>query len=197
MAGVTGQFQGEAAQFVEREDLGPADVAGALQRSACRDIGDSGRDPGRVHCCVVLTQAPRPVPAARLAELHQVSSTYLAKHLQSLSRAGLVRSTQGKTGGYMLTRSPREITMLDVVEAIEGPHSTYVCTEIRQRGPMAAPPEACAAPCAIARTMYAADRAWRTTLREVSIADLVRTVGSDYEVDVLGPIGDWLVAPES
>jgi Rrf2 family protein len=148
-----------------------------------------------LHCCVVLTTAARPVPAVRLAELHQVSSTYLAKHLQSLSRAGLVASAQGKTGGYVLTRSPQDITALDVVEAIEGPQSTYVCTEIRQRGPMAAPPEACAAPCAIARTMYAADRAWRATLRNVSIADLVRTIGTDYDGDVLSPIGDWLVAP--
>jgi Rrf2 family protein len=149
-----------------------------------------------LHCCVVLTAAARPVPAARLAELHQVSSTYLAKQLQSLSRAGLVHSVQGKAGGYVLTRSPGEITMLDVVEAIEGPRSTFVCTEIRQRGPMASPPEACTAPCAIARTMYAADRAWRATLREVSIADLSRGLATDYDGDVLGQIGNWLYAAE-
>ena len=150
-----------------------------------------------LHCCVVLTAAAQPVPAVRLAELHQVSSTYLAKQLQSLSRAGLVRSVQGKSGGYVLTRSPAEITMLDVVEAIEGPQSTFVCTEIRQRGPMACPPEACTAPCAIARAMSAADRAWRATLREVSIADLCRDVDSDYEGDVLGQVGNWLAAVES
>jgi Rrf2 family protein len=150
-----------------------------------------------LHCCVVLTAAAHPVPAARLAELHQVSSTYLAKQLQALSRAGLVRSTQGKSGGYVLTRSPEEITMLDVVEAIEGPQATFVCTEIRQRGPMATPPEACTAPCAIARTMYAADRAWRATLREVSIADLCRSVGTDYQGDVMGRLGNWLCAAES
>jgi Rrf2 family protein len=150
-----------------------------------------------LHCCVVLTAAAQPVPAARLAELHQVSSTYLAKQLQSLSRAGLVHSVQGKSGGYVLTRSPEEITMLDVVEAIEGPQSTFVCTEIRQRGPMATPPEVCTAPCAIARTMFAADRAWRAALREVSIADLCRSVGTDYQGDVLGQIGNWLRAVES
>lgn len=43
-----------------------------------------------LHCCVVLSQAESPVPTARLAELHGVSKTYLAKHLQSLARAGLV-----------------------------------------------------------------------------------------------------------
>lgn len=150
-----------------------------------------------VHCCVVLTAATRPVAAARLAELHRVSPTYLAKQLQSLSRAGLVRSVQGKSGGYVLTRSPERITVLDVVEAVEGPRSTFVCTEIRQRGPMAAPPEACTAPCAIARTMHAADAAWRAALREVSIADLGRSVGTDYEGDVMGQIGNWLSTADS
>ena len=145
-----------------------------------------------LHCCVVLTAAARPVPAVRLAQLHQVSATYLAKQLQSLSRAGLVRSVQGKSGGYVLTRSPEDITMLDVVEAIEGPRSTFVCTEVRQRGPMACPPEACTAPCGIARAMAAADQAWRATLRAVSIADLCRGVRTDYEGDVLGQIGNWL-----
>jgi Rrf2 family protein len=141
---------------------------------------------------VVLTVAGRPVPTARLAELHQVSSTYLAKQLQSLSRAGLVTSVQGKSGGYVLTRSPEEISMLDVVEAIEGSTSMFVCTEVRQRGPRACPPEACTAPCAIARVMFAADRAWRAALRDVSIADLCRGVSTDYQGDVLGSIGDWL-----
>ncbi|GHF42088.1 Rrf2 family protein [Amycolatopsis bartoniae] len=145
-----------------------------------------------LHCCVVLTAATEPVPAARLAELHGVSATYLAKQLQSLSRAGLVHSVQGKAGGYVLTRAADDITVLDVVEAVEGPQPTFVCTEIRQRGPMATPASACTAPCAIARTMYAADRAWRAALREVSVADLSRMVGTDYEGDVLGQLGQWL-----
>lgn len=152
----------------------------------------SGGVEAALHCCVVLTAATEPVPATRLAELHGVSATYLAKQLQALSRAALVQSAQGKSGGYVLTRSPEEITVLDVVEAVEGPQSTFVCSEIRQRGPMAAPPEACTAPCAITRTMLAADRAWRAALREVSIADLGRMVATDYEGDVLGSIGTWL-----
>jgi len=146
-----------------------------------------------LHCCVVLTAAAGPVPAARLAELHEVSATYLAKQLQSLSRAGLVQSVQGKSGGYVLTRSPAEISMLDVIEAVEGPQQTFVCTEIRQRGPLASPPEACTAPCGIARAMYAADTAWRDTLRAVSVADLARDLGGD----ALAPVGTWLATWES
>jgi len=67
-----------------------------------------------LHCCVVLGQAIAPVPTARLAEFHGVSQTYLAKHLQALARAGLVRSTQGQVGGYELVRPAADITLLDV-----------------------------------------------------------------------------------
>lgn len=150
-----------------------------------------------LHCCVVLSAATQPVSRTRLAELHEVSPTYLAKQLQALSRADLVRSTQGKSGGYVLTRPPERITMLDVVEAIEGHQSTFVCTEIRQRGPLATPREACTAPCGIARAMYAADRAWRAALREVSIADLRRGLAADSEGDVLGQISTWLRAVDA
>jgi Rrf2 family protein len=152
----------------------------------------SGGVEAALHCCVVLTTATEPVPAVRLAELHGVSPTYLAKQLQALSRAELVHSAQGKSGGYVLTRKPAEITVLDVVEAVEGPVPTFVCTEIRQRGPLAAPPEACTTPCAINRTMLAADRAWRAALREVTIADLCHMVDEDYETDVLGRVRTWL-----
>jgi Rrf2 family protein len=149
-----------------------------------------------LHCCVVLTAADRPVSALRLAQLHDVSATYLAKQLQALSRAGLVRAAQGQAGGYVLTRSASEVTVLDVVEAVDGARPAFVCTEIRQRGPLATPREACTAPCAISRAMSGADEAWRAALRDVSIADLAHTVNSDYDRDVLGAIRGWL-APAS
>jgi Rrf2 family protein len=149
-----------------------------------------------LHCCVVLTAADRPVSALRLAQLHDVSATYLAKQLQALSRAGLVRAAQGQAGGYVLTRPASEVTVLDVVEAVDGARPAFVCTEIRQRGPLATPREACTAPCAISRAMSAADEAWRAALRDVSIADLAHTVNSDYDRDVLGAIRGWL-APAS
>ena len=91
-----------------------------------------------VHCCILLSQADQPVPVPRLAEFHGVSRTYLAKHLQQLSRAGLVTSSEGRAGGYALTRPADEITVLEVVLAIEGEDSSFRCTEIRQNGPCTA-----------------------------------------------------------
>ncbi len=145
-----------------------------------------------LHCCVVLTAAVEPVPAARLAQLHDVSPSYLAKQMQALSRAGLVKSVQGKTGGYVLTRAAAEITVLDVVQAVDGASPAFVCTEIRQRGPFGTPPQDCTKPCPIARAMAAADDAWRASLQGVSVADLVGTVEQDSGPEALPSIGEWL-----
>ncbi|MFC0448026.1 RrF2 family transcriptional regulator [Rhodococcus jostii] len=129
-----------------------------------------------LHCCVVLSQAEVPVPTARLADLHGVSKSYLAKHLQSLARAGLVRPTEGRDGGYVLTRASADITVLDVVQAVDGTAPAFRCTEIRRQGLLAAPPEQCTAPCGIAKVMADAERAWRDTLSGVTIADLAATL---------------------
>lgn len=150
-----------------------------------------------LHCCVVLTSVEEPVPAARLAELHDVSASYLAKQLQALSRAGLVRSAQGKSGGYVLTREPASITVLDVVEAVDGPEQAFVCTEIRQRGPLGTPAEQCTTPCPISRAMAGADRAWREALHAVTIADLVRDVADSSGPMAIARIGTWLGTPEA
>lgn len=125
-----------------------------------------------LHCCVVLSQASAPVPSARLAALHGVSKTYLAKHLQALARAGLVRASEGRDGGYALTRDPAAITVLDVVSAIDGDQPAFRCTEIRQQGELALPAEECRVPCGIARVMAEAERSWRRSLSATTIADL-------------------------
>src|SRR3954454_4672764 len=145
-----------------------------------------------VHCCVVLSQASEAVPAARLAEFHGVSKTYLAKHLQQLSKAGLVRSTEGRVGGYELTRGPADITVLEIVQAIDGDRPAFRCTEIRQRGPLAASPEACTKPCGVARVMAAAEVAWRSSLASVTVADLAATVDADGGGTALDGLRGWL-----
>src|SRR3954466_7408585 len=145
-----------------------------------------------VHCCVVLSQADGPVPTQRLAEFHGISRTYLAKHLQQLSRAGLVTSTQGRVGGSLLTRPGDEITLLDVVQAIEGREPAFRCTEIRQNGPLPASPQACRKAGGVARAMHAAEQAWRDALKGVTVADLAAGVEHDVGPDTFVRVREWL-----
>ncbi len=113
------------------------------------------------------------MPAARLAEFHGVAPSYLAKHLQALAQAGIVESLAGRTGGYRLARDAGAITLLDVVLAVEGDDKAFRCTEIRRRGPAAAPAKHYSARCAIAVAMDGAEAAWRKELASTSIADIV------------------------
>ena len=133
-----------------------------------------------VHCCSVLAFLPagETLPAARLAEFHGVPGPYLAKHLQALTRAGITRSSPGPRGGFRLARRPDEITVLDIVLAIEGDDPAFTCTEIRRNGPQAKPPVDYErlGPCGIATAMWRAEDAWRRELAGVSIADLTQTL---------------------
>jgi Rrf2 family protein len=128
-----------------------------------------------VHACVLLAVLPpdSALPAARLAEYHGVPSAYLAKHLQALARAGVLETVKGPRGGYRLARPATEISVLDVVEAIDGDEPAFRCTEIRRRGPTAMPAREYRLPCGIHRVFTRADEAWRAELAAATIADLV------------------------
>jgi Rrf2 family protein len=128
-----------------------------------------------LHCVALLAALPpgATLPTKVLAEYHDLSETYLAKHLQALTNARIIESLPGPKGGYRLQRAPEEITMLEVVEAIDGHEPSFRCTEIRQRGPFALEPEAYRVPCAIHIAMARADKAWRDALRAQTIADLI------------------------
>src|SRR3954452_13049191 len=97
------------------------------------------------------------VSAAQLAAYFGVPPAYLAKQLQALVRAGVLHATTGPRGGFRLARPAAEITLLDVVEAVDGRTAFYQCNELRQRGRGAAPPEQCRKTCGIAARMYAAE----------------------------------------
>ncbi len=61
-----------------------------------------------------------PVPAERLAETDNVPGDYVSQLLVKLRRAGLVTSHRGSAGGYALSRPPAEITLAQVVRAVDG-----------------------------------------------------------------------------
>lgn len=131
-----------------------------------------------IHCVVLVAVLPRgtAMPTARLAEYHGVPPAYLAKNLQALSRAEVLEAVPGPGGGYRLARPASEITMLDVVEAIDGVEPAFRCTEIRRRGPTALPAREYRVPCSIHAVMDRADAAWRAELSAVTCADLVLQV---------------------
>jgi Rrf2 family protein len=127
-----------------------------------------------IHSVLLLSSLPVEgvLPASALAEYHGVSSSYLLKHLQALANAGLLLSIPGPKGGYRLARAPAQISLLDIVLAIEGPEPAFRCSEIRQRGPSPIAQHFHKAPCGVNVAMLRAEKAYRAELEKVSIADL-------------------------
>ena len=147
-----------------------------------------------LHCCALLAGLPegKRLSTKDLAELHGVPKGYLSKALQGLSAAGIVEGSLGPTGGYRLVRAPGKISFLDIVEAVEGGDSRFVCTEIRKNNPCRPSGLCDDRPCAIARVMWAADQAWRKSLRRVTLADLGKTLEKDIPPALWKKTVSWI-----
>ncbi|MGV8026099.1 MAG: RrF2 family transcriptional regulator [Anaerolineaceae bacterium] len=68
-------------------------------------------------------------PTSIIAEKQQIPSSFLAKIISQLSVAGLIHTSRGAHGGVSLAKNPNEISVLDVVEAIDGPVMLNECTQ--------------------------------------------------------------------
>jgi Rrf2 family protein len=82
-----------------------------------------------VRVMIHLAAQPAHTRASRsdLAQAAECPEQFLSKVLQSLTRAGLVVSHRGNTGGFELPITRQQVTILDVVEAIEGPVRLNLC----------------------------------------------------------------------
>ena len=128
-----------------------------------------------LHCLWLLgvLGADRPLSTKRFAEFYDLPEAYLGKILKALVKGGLLVSSSGPRGGFRLARSSTAITVLDVVDAVEGRQAMFRCGEIRQRGPEPLSPSACRTACGIAQVMSGAERAWRKELKATTIGDLI------------------------
>ena len=66
---------------------------------------------------------------AEIAERQRIPPSFLAKIIAQLSIAGLIHTSRGARGGVSLTRPADQISILEVVEAIDGPLALNVCSD--------------------------------------------------------------------
>ena len=118
-----------------------------------------------LRAAVVLARDPeRAYSAEQIAETTCVPRRYAHKVLQALVRAGLVRSNSGPGGGYALVRQPKDLSILDVVSAVEPiPRIRHCPLGLKSHTHL----------CPLHRELDAACAATEKAFARVSIADLL------------------------
>ncbi len=86
-----------------------------------------------VRCVLYLASAGgRPAAVGEIAEAQGISAAFTAKILQKLVSAGIAASRRGVKGGFVLARPPAETTLLEVIEAVQGPLALNICVVDRK-----------------------------------------------------------------
>ncbi len=109
---------------------------------------------------------------ARVAEVTRLELPTVSKLMKRLGRAGLVESFRGASGGYRLARPAQQITLAQIVEALEGPIGMTQCS---------VSPGRCGreANCDVRGSWLRINRTVVSALQGVSLGDLMRSSGSD------------------
>ncbi|WP_458098419.1 RrF2 family transcriptional regulator [Roseomonas sp. WA12] len=130
-----------------------------------------------LHCLTWIAAPLEQPPSSRdLAEMQGVPPAFLKKIFPKLEKAGIVEASGGIRGGYRLARSPEQISVLDVVDAVEGPRKLFDCQEIRGRCVLfeGKPPAwSTRGVCGIHAVMIRAEKVMRDELAKTSLAALM------------------------
>lgn len=112
---------------------------------------------------LALHGSDQPTSVKEIAERTNLPQPYLEQILLTAKGAGLVRSKRGVGGGYVLARAPEEITLADIVGAVEGPSL-----------PLAGHPDHCEGHCVLQEVWACVEEETRRQLEKVTLADLVQ-----------------------
>jgi len=123
------------------------------------------------------------VNASDLAEDTALPLPTVSKVLKLLARAGLLESQRGAHGGYILSQHPEEISVADVIAALEGPIAITECVDDA--------PGECSheASCRIRENWQVINRAIREALEEISLAEMKTSMHADLVTLGGGPVG--------
>jgi Rrf2 family protein len=151
-----------------------------------------------LHCLTWLVGAGDAAMSSRdLADLQGVSPSFLAKIFPRLERAGIVKASEGVRGGYQLARPAAQISLLEVIDAIEGDKPLFDCQEVRGRCALfaeAPPAWATKGVCAIHAAIIRAEKAMRAELAKTSLADIVAATAAKAPARFEGEVSAWIDA---
>jgi len=128
-------------------------------------------------------QTDRPRLLRDIAESQGISEKYLSRLIIDLREAYLVRSVRGAHGGYRLARDPSQITLLDIIEVMEGPIGIVECV---------GNPEQCGRRenCAVCEIWQSVNSSMRDTLAQVSLQNIIER---QKELDLNGQCWNYCI----
>ena len=96
-------------------------------------ISTKGRYGLRILMDLAIHQSEKPRLIRDIAKSQQISEKYISRLVIALRKAGMIRSIRGVNGGFHIAMKPEEITLLDVIEVMEGPLSIVDCVKAPKR----------------------------------------------------------------
>ena len=129
-------------------------------------ISTKGRYGVRILLDLALHEGNTPRMIRDISESQQISEKYISRLIIALRRANMVRSIRGAKGGFRLARKPEELTLLDIVEVMEGPLAIVDCVRS---------PEKCGrnGQCATREVWDRLNSGIREAMRKVTLADMI------------------------
>jgi len=112
-----------------------------------------------------MREGDEPLMTKEIAEKQNLPATYLEQLMLTLRKAGLVVATRGAKGGYVLAKQPQDITLAEIVEALEGPLDIADCADV---------PNCCLDPnsCALVKVFAEANHALLDVFQSKTLAKL-------------------------
>ena len=104
-----------------------------------------------------------PITLDTICSRRKLSRQYLTKMFNMLARVGVVTTFRGKRGGYALAKKPSQITLLEVIEAVEGPVVLNICQQT--------PPQCNQTACVIRPVWAELQKTIRQKLGKIRISD--------------------------
>src|SRR5213593_3018329 len=137
---------------------------GALGRATMVGVKVSTRGDyaARALLSLALHGQDRPTSVKEIAERTSLPQPYLEQILLAVKGAGLVRSKRGVGGGYVLARPPQEITLAEILAAVDGPLTTFVTEH-----------DHCEGHCVLQEVWVGVSEEMRQVLERVTLAELV------------------------
>lgn len=108
------------------------------------------------------------VSLANIAKDEDISQGYLEKLFSSLKKAKLVKSVKGASGGYKLSNDPKNINVLDIINALEGENPPFYCVDNDNKVYCSASCE-----CAVSSVLSKVQNAVNSTLKNIRLSDLI------------------------